>query len=111
MLQIIMLRARNYPVDVFPLIKGWRYVYRHTDTLRGSDYSGWAGILEKILFKKLKKRPFFETATLPFCFILILKLCIVYKIINLCFCTLIFLDNFFTPLSVKFPLVFIGIFF
>lgn len=84
---------------------------RCTETLSGSGYSDWAGILEKILFKKLKKRPFFETATLPFCFILTLKLCIVYKRMRLCFCTLIFLDNFFTPLSVKFPLVFIGIFF
>lgn len=84
---------------------------RYTETLSGSGCSGWAGILEKILFKKLKKRPFFETATLPFCFILTLKLCIIYKTISSCFCTLIFLDNFFTPLSVKFPLVFIGIFF
>lgn len=84
---------------------------RYTETLSGSGYFDWAGILEKILFKKLKKRPFFETATLPFCFILILKLCIIYKTMSLCFCTLIFLDNFFTPLSVKFPLVFIGIFF
>lgn len=52
---------------------------RYTETLSGSGYSDWAGILAKILFKKLKKRPFFETATLPFCFILTLKLCILNK--------------------------------
>ncbi len=84
---------------------------RYTDAPSGSGYSDWTGILEKIPFKILKKWPFFETATLPFCFILTLKLCIIYKTISYCFCTLIFLDNFFTPLSVKFPLVFIGIFF
>lgn len=59
LLQIIMLHARNYPLMFSLRSKDDTMLIRYTETLSGSGCPGWAGILEKILFKKIEKKALF----------------------------------------------------